>query len=163
MMEGAVLYSSFAFLKHFQSQGKNKLNNVVAGINFSVRDENIHAEAGAWLYRTLVEESGVDKEELRIRLTTAAEAVREHEHCIIDKLFSFGPIDGITDVQMKHFVDSRINLCMRNLGYNNLYKVTYNPIADWFYSGINGVVIHDFFYKTGSSYNRNWDERGFVW
>jgi len=39
MVEGAVLYSSFAFLKHFQSVGKNKLINVVRGINFSVRDE----------------------------------------------------------------------------------------------------------------------------
>ncbi len=36
MMEGAVLYSSFAFLKHFQSQGKNKLLNIVRGINFSL-------------------------------------------------------------------------------------------------------------------------------
>ena len=35
MMEGCVLYSSFAFLKHFQSNGKNKLSNLVAGINFS--------------------------------------------------------------------------------------------------------------------------------
>lgn len=35
--EGAILYSSFAFLKHFQSQGKNKLLNVVSGINFSAR------------------------------------------------------------------------------------------------------------------------------
>ena len=29
MVEGAILYSSFAFLKHYQSQGKNKLMNVV--------------------------------------------------------------------------------------------------------------------------------------
>lgn len=35
-VEGVVLYSSFAFLKHFQAEGKNKLKNVVAGINFSV-------------------------------------------------------------------------------------------------------------------------------
>lgn len=40
MVEGAILYSSFAFLKHFQSQGKNKLLNVVRGINFTVKDEN---------------------------------------------------------------------------------------------------------------------------
>jgi len=39
MVEGAILYSSFGFLKHFQSVGKNKLINVVRGLNFSVRDE----------------------------------------------------------------------------------------------------------------------------
>lgn len=37
LTEGAVLYSSFAFLKHFQNQGKNKIINIVKGINFSVR------------------------------------------------------------------------------------------------------------------------------
>src|SRR3546814_9244700 len=47
LIEGAVLYSSFAFLKHFQTRGKNKLLNVVRGINFSVRDENLHCVAGS--------------------------------------------------------------------------------------------------------------------
>ena len=37
MVEGAILYSTFGFLKHYQSQGKNKLLNVVRGINYSVR------------------------------------------------------------------------------------------------------------------------------
>lgn len=37
MIEGAVLYSSFAFLLHFQAKGKNKLNNVCRGIKFSVK------------------------------------------------------------------------------------------------------------------------------
>lgn len=38
MVEGVILYSNFAFLKHFQSLGKNKLLNIVRGINFSARD-----------------------------------------------------------------------------------------------------------------------------
>ena len=37
LVEGVILYSAFGFLKHYQSQGKNKLMNVVRGINFSVR------------------------------------------------------------------------------------------------------------------------------
>src|SRR3546814_10844546 len=56
LIEGAVLYSSFAFLKHFQTRGKNKLLNVVRGINFSVRDENFHCVAGSWLFRSLRDE-----------------------------------------------------------------------------------------------------------
>ena len=53
MIEGAVLYSSFAFLKHFQSNGKNQILNTVRGINFSVRDENLHCIGGAYAYNTL--------------------------------------------------------------------------------------------------------------
>jgi ribonucleotide reductase beta subunit family protein with ferritin-like domain len=37
LVEGVILYSNFAFLKHFQSLGKNKLLNIVRGINFSAR------------------------------------------------------------------------------------------------------------------------------
>src|SRR6185312_7002362 len=62
LIEGAILYSSFAFLKHFQQQGKNKLLNVVRGINFSVRDENLHSLAGAWVFLKLLEELNPDDE-----------------------------------------------------------------------------------------------------
>ena len=166
--EGAILYSSFAFLKHFQSQGKNKLINVVSGINFSARDENLHAEAAAWLFRTLLSEQKADgeitaeyEEELNQDSLEAAECVLEHEKAIIRKIFDKGTIDNITDVQLEHFAMSRINLCLRNLGYDNLYKVDYNPISDWFYKGNNGYSQIDFFNSQGNQYDRNWDAQGF--
>lgn len=168
--EGAILYSSFAFLKHFQSQGKNKLLNVVSGINFSARDENLHAEAAAWLFRTLkseLKEAGEIDEEyekgLEVDIYKAANTVLEHEKLIIKKIFAKGKIEGVTETQLEHFAQSRINLCLRNLGYENLFKVEYNPIADWFYKGINGYQMTDFFSSQGNQYQRNWDINGFVW
>lgn len=161
--EGVVLYSSFAFLKHFQSQGKNKILNIVRGINFSSRDEAIHSDASAWLYRTYLEEQGIDPETLLINVHKMCNLVREHEYAIVDKIFEKGKIEGITDVQMKHFIDSRVNLVLRNLGYDNLYEVKYNPIADWFYDGINGYSFNDFFSGTGNQYSRDWDEGDFSW
>lgn len=166
--EGAILYSSFAFLKHFQSQGKNKLLNVVSGINFSARDENLHSEAAAWLFRTLLKEKKeagyIDQEsedELKKDIYLAAETVMEHEKAIIKKIFEKGRIEGITDTQLEYFAQSRINLCLRNLGYENLYKVEYNPVADWFYKGINGYSMIDFFNSQGNQYQRDWDSEGF--
>lgn len=161
LVEGVILYSSFAFLKHFQTQGKNKLNNVVAGINFSLNDENIHSTAGAWLYKTLCEEEGVDfKDDVIIE---AAKTIYEHECLIIDKIFEKGTIKGITEHQLKCFVQSRINLCLRNLGMENIYEVRYNPIQEWFYKNANAVKLHDFFSRTGNAYNRNWTESKFIW
>ena len=172
MVEGAVLYSSFAYLKHFQSKGKNKLLNVVRGINFSVRDENLHAEGGAWLYRTLKKEMDecdrlntyamcqADREEI---IKAAAHKLYEHECRIIDMIFEKGRIEGITDVQMKHFVQSRINECLRRLDIAPIFEVSYDPISRWFYDGINSYQFHDFFTGSGSDYNRDWDETGFEW
>lgn len=166
--EGAILYSSFAFLKHFQSQGKNKLLNVVSGINFSSRDEALHADAAGWLFRTLKAEQKelgiIDEqyeEELKADIIKATHTVLEHEKLLIAKIFEKGKIEGITEVQLEHFVQSRINLCLRNLGYENLYKVEYNPVASWFYAGINGYSSIDFFNSQGNQYSREWSESGF--
>lgn len=160
-IEGVVLYSSFAYLMHFQSQGKNKILNIVRGINFSARDEALHSEASAWLYRTYVQEQNMHPSgDLARRI---AEIVRDHEHRIVDKIFERGHIGGITEVQMKHFIDSRINVVLRNLGFHNLYEVKYNPIADWFYKAVNDYVMNDFFSGQGREYKRDWNEGEFGW
>jgi ribonucleotide reductase beta subunit family protein with ferritin-like domain len=164
MVEGAVLYSAFAFLMHFQSAGKNKLMNVVRGIKFSVRDENIHSLAGAAYFKQLAEESGrLEDMELKAKLITSALQIQEHEHEIIDLLFSKGEMEGITANQMKIFVNHRLNLCLANLGVEPQFDEEHNVIKEWFYDGINAVQLHDFFTGTGNSYNRDWNEDGFSW
>jgi ribonucleoside-diphosphate reductase beta chain len=163
MMEGCVLYSSFAFLKHFQSNGKNKLSNLVAGINFSVRDENIHHEGSSWLFRTYMEENKLDKVWMRDRVYQAAKALVEHEHRIVDLLFSQGDIEGINATAMKAFVNARANICLSNLGFDVLFDETGDTISEWFYLGISTSTIHDFFSRVGNQYKRNWNEKGFTW
>ena len=168
--EGAILYTSFAFLKHFQSQGKNKLLNVVSGINFSARDEHLHSEAAAWLFRTLKKEgkdSGLYSEaylkEVEEYIYAAAKEVFEHEKVIAAKIFAKGKMDGITEHQLHNFAMSRIDLCLKNLGYNPLFKVEYNPIGDWFYKGITGYQAQDFFNSQGNQYGRDWNALSFTW
>ena len=166
MIEGAVLYSSFAFLKHFQSKGKNRLINIVRGINFSVRDENIHSEAGAWLFRTLLAEmnlSAAEYEKLCEAIYAIAEKILEHEFRIIDMIFEKGSMEGITALQMKNFAASRVNLCLERIGLKPIREVKYNPIADWFYDGINSYTFNDFFSGIGNQYTRGWDETAFIW
>ena len=170
MIEGAVLYSSFAFLKHFQAQGKNKMLNVVRGINFSVRDENLHAEAGAWLFRTLLKEAlacgditELEYHNVMINIRNAARNIEEHEARIIDMIFEHGDIPGLKKDDLKTFVKSRVDLCLSNLDQETMFNVQENPIAEWFYDNINSVQFHDFFSGMGSNYNRNWNEERFTW
>lgn len=161
-VEGAVLYSSFAFLKHFQTNGKNKLLNVVSGINFSARDEALHSEATGWLFQQYISEAGINPEDYEEKVKEIAGVVYEHEKAIIQKIFSQGDIEGITETQLDSFVKSRINICLRNLGYKNLYEVTYNPIAEYFYKSINGYSMNDFFVSVGNQYERSWTGEGFT-
>ena len=164
--EGAILYSNFAFLKHFQSEGKNKLMNMTAGINFSVRDENLHSEAGAWLYKQLLKEEQPGPERMSKVLSKIKRTCRqiyEHESRIIDMIFEKGTIKGITDVQMKNFIQSRLNLCLEQLDIEPMFTVEYDPISQWFYKNINSGSLHDFFTKQGNNYSRDWSEGKFAW
>lgn len=172
MVEGVILYSNFAYLKHFQSQGKNKAMNLVRGINFSLRDENLHSIAGAWCFKHKVEQlrrtlTPIEFEEriskVKSRLQNIAFVMREHEQLITAKVFAKGRQEGITEHQIDNFVQSRINLCMIELGFEKMFDVTYNPIAEWFYKGINDYTFNDFFSGLSNQYHRNWDETAFVW
>lgn len=166
LVEGGILYSNFAFLKHYQSQGKNKLMNVVRGINFSVRDENIHSVAGAWSFKYLKSQRNLSEDQekqLETKIRAVVRLIYEHECQIIAKLFEKGDIKGITAHQLECFVQSRLNECLKELGYKKEYEVKYNPIAEWFYDGINKFQFNDFFSGQGREYNRNWDQTGFVW
>ena len=166
MVEGAVLYSSFAFLKHFQNGGKNLMININAGINFSAMDEGVHSEGGAWLYRQAEHElipTEKEKDKIQKNIINAAHKILEHEERIVDMIFEKGPIKGITALQLKNFVKTRINVCLSNLGIEPVFKVDYNPISDWFYKNIKSGTVHDFFVRTGSEYNRDWKENDFCW
>lgn len=170
LMENCVLYSNFAFLKHFQSGGKNLLQNVISGINFSARDENLHATGGAWLFNTVLDEYQAtvaadkfeaERDELYERVRHVAQYVYDHEARIVEMLFDHGPIPGIERADLETFVKSRVDMTLANMRMEPLFDVIDNPIAEWFYSGINGTQFHDFFQVTGNEYNRNVGETEF--
>ncbi len=168
MVEGAILYSAFAFLKHFQANGKNSLLNVVAGINFSVRDEDLHCQGGAWAFKQLLTEKleakhDVDLVVLRQKLVKVAVNLYKHECHIIDMLFEKGDIEGCCPVEMKTFVRSRINHVLGLLDLDPLYRVEDNPIAEWFYKDINMQKFGDFFVSMSADYNRDWVEEKLAW
>lgn len=164
LIEGAVLYSSFAFLKHFQANGKNKLGNVCRGIDFSVRDEAMHAEGGAYAFREGVKQlkmSARFRNQLHDKIWAAANILKEHEYCIIDKIFEKGEIRGISKESLKQFVRHRISVCLVSLGIIKTAEDA-GPIGEWFYKDINDYKFNDFFAGQGREYTRNWDEKGFV-
>jgi ribonucleotide reductase beta subunit family protein with ferritin-like domain len=174
MMEGAILFSAFSYLKSFQSNGNNYIGNVVAGINQSTIDEGLHQQGGAALFRTAIEELRMENgnsEEfqkylnyLELGIKAGAVILVEHEDAITDKLFEKGaPGTGITAHQCKTFVRSRVDICLTDLGFTPIYNVNHNPIANWFYGGIQKYVANDFFVKTGREYKKAWDEKKFVW
>lgn len=160
LVEGVILYSNFAYLKHFQSNGKNKLLNINRGINYSARDEALHSMAGAYVFNEL--KKGIESH-YEDEVIEAATKLIEHEDIITEMVFNEGEIEGITDKEMKMFSRSRANICLSNLNFKSLYKIKNNTISDWFYKGINNYQFNDFFTGQGREYTRGWDRTKFKW
>ncbi len=166
LVEGVILYSNFAYLKHYQANGKNKILNTIRGIDFSLRDENLHSLGGAYAFKYLCEKhnySSAQIEAIKCDVEQVAKQIYLHEKEIIALMFEKGDVKGITAVQLDNFVQSRINECLKQLGFNKIYEVKYNPIADWFYDSINKYSFVDFFTGVSKEYHRDWDEEGFSW
>lgn len=158
MIEGVVLYSSFAFLLSFQQQNKGKLKNVAGtGLAYSVRDEALHSDAGSWLFNTLVTEENLNLSKISTKIQKVCTEVYDLEKSIIENIFSKGSIEGITDRQLKNFVKSRINKKLRDINLEIFEKVSYNPIKKWFYKSINSIEFSDFFNQNPSSYSNHWN------
>lgn len=169
-IEGAVLYSSFAFIKHFQAQecGKDLLKNICRGVDQSMVDESLHSAGGALLFNTIYKEAknaDINLKDIDAAVLKMAETAFYHEHEIISLIFGENKIRGINKQQMVEFVKHRINVCLEQLGYNGLYQISDNSIDKWFYKNTTAKKFHDFFTGSGSEYNINWKEEKFgnVW
>ncbi len=160
-IEGAVLYSTFAYLKSYNARGKSKIRNVVSGLNSSVRDENLHAIGGALLFNLEAQYQEIPVTEYQDLANEIATQIVEHEKEINRITFLGGEIDGYTVKQANHFVEHRADVCLINAGLKPLFKPKYNPVAEWFYDDINSLRLHDFFAQSGGEYSMNWVAESF--
>lgn len=166
LVEGCVLFSSFAMFKNFQSNGNNLISNTVRGISQSLVDEGLHQQAGAALFKQVLKESKLSKEAkdtLFSSIQDAAKILVEHEDRISEKFFEKGPLRGYKLEDAKVFNRSRANICLGDLGIGAIFPVEFNPIANWFYTSAQGYQQVDFFTGVGREYSRGWDEKSFAW
>ena len=162
--EGVNLFSSFAVLLSFKM--RNKLKGVGQIVEWSVRDESLHSEAGCWLFRTLMKEHPEFKtEKLVSEIEEAAKLALELEFNFIDKVFELGDLENLTKNELKNFIKHRVNTKMADLGLK-----PFIPAADidkgalktmkWFDAVIAGKQQTDFFANRVTNYAKGhmeWD------
>ena len=114
--EGVNLFSSFAVLLSFKM--RNKLKGVGQIVEWSIRDESLHSEAGCWLFRTLIKENPQLKTpELEAAINEAALLSLKLELDFIDKVYEFGDLEGCSKYDLINFIKNRINTKLGDLGY----------------------------------------------
>lgn len=161
MIEQVLLFSNFAMLKSFQSNGHNLIKNTITGVDFVVQDEQLHGDFASYLFKTMIDEDSktntINKPLLKEQVLAVLAEIITHEDAVIDYTFSGDiAINDITGPQLKTFIRSRANDVLALLGYEPIYTIEGNPIATWFYKGSKSIKTHDFFAGITNQYRRSW-------
>ena len=160
--EGVNLFSSFVILLSFKL--RNLLKGVGQIVEWSIRDESLHSEAGCWLFRQLMlEKPELNTPELKESIKQAALLSLKLELDFIDKVYEMGDLDGCSKYDLVSFIKYRVNTKMQDLGYESIV----NGIDDasikrmkWFDSLSAGKQHTDFFANRVTNYSKgaqNWD------
>jgi len=161
--EGVNLFSSFAILLSFKM--RNKLKGVGQIVEWSIRDESMHSEAGCWLFRTLIEENPYLKtKELETAINEAALLSLKLELDFIDKVFELGDLEGCSKYDLQNFIKNRVNTKLGDLGYGPIVTdidLTAVERMKWFDHLSAGKQHTDFFANRVTNYSKGtmtWDE-----
>jgi ribonucleoside-diphosphate reductase beta chain len=161
--EGVNLFSSFAVLLSFKM--RNKLKGVGQIVEWSIRDESMHSEAGCWLFKTLLKENPKLKTpELEAAINEAALLSLTLELDFIDKVYELGDLEGCPKYDLVNFIKNRVNTKLGDLGYKPIISnidMTAVERMKWFDHLSAGKQHTDFFANRVTNYSKGhltWDE-----
>ena len=156
--EGVNLFSSFAVLLSFKLE--NKLKGVGQIVEWSVRDESLHSDAGCWLFRTMMEENPKMKtKKLQKEIAEAAHLALKLEFDFIDKVFEMGDLPNLGKEELKNFIKHRVNTKMGDLGLEPIIpseEIDKGALKTmkWFDAVIAGKQHTDFFANRVTNYSK---------
>ena len=160
--EGVNLFSSFAVLLSFKM--RNKLKGVGQIVEWSIRDESLHSEAGCWLFRTLLQENPKLKtQELEAAINEAALLSLKLELDFIKKIYELGDLEGCSQYDLENFIKNRVNTKLGDLGYKSIISnidMTAVERMKWFDHLSAGKQHTDFFANRVTNYSKGhmeWD------
>jgi ribonucleoside-diphosphate reductase beta chain len=160
--EGVNLFSSFAVLLSFKL--RNKLKGVGQIVEWSIRDESLHSEAGCWLFRQLLADNPeLNTPELKKYVEDAARLSLKLELDFINKVYEMGDLEGCTQYDLTNFIKHRVNTKMKDLGYEPIIEdIDEDSVVRmrWFDNLSGGKQHSDFFATRVTNYSKGvqkWD------
>lgn len=166
LTETALLFSSFAILKSFQSNGYNLIPVIARGANQSAIDEDLHGCISAEIINTRYVELRAHLKDDVVRVKEIYKAVQyayEHESRIIDMAILKDSFNGVPKQEYKEFVKLRLNLYLARIGLDPAFVVGECGMTEWFENNTYAYKVIDFFSAgMGQEYESGWDEKKFT-
>jgi glutaredoxin 3 len=160
--EGMSLFASFVMLLNFQRFGKMKGMGTI--VEWSIRDETMHVQGNAKLFREFCEEHPrVVNDELKSKIYEMSKNAVRLEDNFIDLAFNgSAEIQGLTKQEVKDYIRHIADRRLLQLGMKPVFKQKDNPLPwlDWV---LNGASHDNFFEKRVTEYSVNGMEGDWGW
>lgn len=150
LMEGISLFGSFIMLKNFERIGKYP---GMCSINeWSLRDESLHIEGNAWLFRTWCKENPMEvNDDFKKHIYDIARKLVDLETAFVD--FAFGSYEPprLNKEDVKKYIQYIADRRLIQLGLKPNFGIKDNPLP-WMDEITNGSSLANFFEKKVTDY-----------
>ncbi|MFL6795330.1 MAG: ribonucleotide-diphosphate reductase subunit beta, partial [Sphingomicrobium sp.] len=145
------LFASFAMLMNFPRF--NKMKGMGQIVSWSVRDESLHCEGIIKLFHTFVRERNCLTPAVKEAITEACFKTVRLEDAFVDLAFEMGPVNGMTQDDIKQYIRYVADWRLGQLGLDPIYRIKEHPLP-WLQEILNGVEHANFFETRATEYSK---------
>jgi ribonucleoside-diphosphate reductase beta chain len=149
--EGLQLFASFAMLMNFPRF--NKMKGMGQIVTWSVRDESLHCEGMIKLFHAYAKETNALTQAVKDDIVECCRTVVGMEDRFIELAFEMGPVQGMTQDDIKKYIRYIADWRLGQLGLPKIYGVSEHPIP-WLTAILNGVEHANFFEARATEYSK---------
>lgn len=156
-VENVSLFSQFYIILWFERY-RNVLKDTSQQVNYTKREEDIHAKIGIKIINQIrLEHPELFDEELEYKVLEEANEAFKAESRIIDWIVGEWSDQRISANILKEYIKSRINDSLYQVGFKQLFEIDINAKRDfeWMDEDTKGNNSTDFFFQRPTDYSKN--------
>jgi ribonucleoside-diphosphate reductase beta chain len=153
-VENIALFSQFYTISWF-GRYKNVLKDTNKQVEYTSREENLHAMIGMKVINTIREEyPELFDEELKAKIEHESRDAIKYECQIIEWIVNGYGHDKLNSDLLKEFIKNRMNESLKQIGYDPVFEVDNEIISKtiWFDEQVLGNNMTDFFHSRPVEY-----------
>lgn len=155
-VENIALFSQFYTISWF-GRYKNVLKDTNKQVEYTSREENLHALIGMKIIKTIRKEHpDLFDEQLEAKILNEAEQAVNYEMEIIEWIVNGYGEEKLNSEVLKEFVKDRMNQSLKEIGYKKIFKIDQKLLAKtvWFEEQVLGNNQSDFFHSRPVEYSK---------
>lgn len=155
-VENIALFSQFYTISWF-GRFKNLLKDTNKQVEYTSREENLHAMIGMKLINVIKKEyPDLFDEELEKKIIDEASDAIMHEMQIIEWIVNGYKSENLNSELLKEFIKNRMNESLKEIGFEQPFQVDANILKKtmWFEEQILGNNSTDFFHSRSVEYSK---------